>query len=109
MNPACGDSTHPATLACLGTILGGILKAALLFIFPVTIILIIVAGYKFVTSHGEAKQLEGARKTITFAIIGVVIVMFSFLILNIISTVTGVKCINTTNIFNASDIFGNCK
>lgn len=101
--PPCGDQNNPAQISCVGIIAGGIIHAALVFIAPVTIILIIIAGYKFIASRGDSKQLEGARKTITFALIGLAVVAFSYFILSIIAGITGVSCI--TDIFHNGNAF----
>lgn len=89
----CGDANTPAQLSCLGGIFGNTIHAALLFILPVTVILIIISGYKFVTSQGDSKQIEGARKTLTFALVGMAIVAFSYFMLGVIAQITGVTCI----------------
>lgn len=94
--PACGNANCPATLDCLvgpNGIFNNIVHAALIFIGTVVVILIIFAGYKFITSGGDSKQIEGARKAITYAIIGLLVVLLSFFIINLIATITGVTCL----------------
>lgn len=82
-----------ATLNCIPAVVQNIIYAAFLFAGIVAVILIIYSGIKFVLSGGDPKQVEGARKTMTYAIIGFVLILLSFAILNLISTVTGVNCI----------------
>jgi len=89
----CGDASTPATLDCIVPIFNNIVHAALIFIGSTIVILIILSGYKFITSGGDAKQLEGARKALTYAILGMLLVLFSFFIINFIGTITGVTCI----------------
>jgi hypothetical protein len=93
MAAPCGDLNTSATLDCVPYIFNNVVNAALMFVGTVTLILIIWAGIKFIMSGGDNKQLEGARKTLTYAVIGLAIVVFSFLIINIIGYVTGVTCI----------------
>lgn len=38
------------------------------------VIMIIVAGMKFITASGDSNSISGARQTITYAIVGLVIV-----------------------------------
>lgn len=98
----CGGPTSPANINCIGIIIGNVIHSALVLIGPLTIIMIIISGFRFVMSHGDSKQLEGAKKTLTFAIVGLVVVVFSYLLLNIIATITGVKCIiKFDNFFSA--------
>jgi len=89
-NPILGDV---ATFDCIWVVLQNVINAAFLFAGIVAVILIIYSGIKFIFSGGDAKQAEAARKTLTYAIIGFVVVLFSFFILNLISTITGVECI----------------
>jgi type IV secretory pathway VirB2 component (pilin) len=82
-----------ATLDCIPAVVQNVIYAAFLFAGIVAVILIIYSGIKFIFSGGDPKQVEGARKTLTYAIIGFVVILFSVFILNLISTVTGVECI----------------
>lgn len=82
-----------ATLSCIGVVLQNIITAALLFAGVVAVFMIIVSGIRFLMSGGDAKQVESARNTLTWAIIGLIIVLVSFAILNLISFVTGADII----------------
>jgi hypothetical protein len=61
----------------------------LLFVIAlfIAIVFLIYGGIKWILSGGDEKQVEAARNHIVAAIIGIVIVMGSFLILNVIFTV----------------------
>jgi hypothetical protein len=59
----------------------------------VAIFFIAYGGIKYLTSSGEAKAVESARKVITWAIIGLVVIISSFMIVNVIADLTGVNCI----------------
>ena len=82
-----------ATLDCIGPLFQNIINAALVFAGVVALFFIIFSGIKFITPSGDPKQVEGARKTLTYAIIGLLVILFSFFIINLISYVTGVSCI----------------
>lgn len=82
-----------ATLDCIPAVVQNVIFAAFIFAGIIALILIIYSGIKFILSGGDAKQVEGARKTLTYAIIGFILILLSFAILNLISTVTGVSCI----------------
>lgn len=83
-----------ATLNCVPNIFPTILTLAIVLAFIAALILIIFSGIKFITSGGDEKQVEGARKTLTFAIIGLVVVLASFFIVQTIGRQTGVNCIS---------------
>lgn len=80
----------PATISDLGTVFSNVVSYALGFAGIVLFVLLIVGGFKFITSGGDPKAVESARKTITSAIAGLIIILVSYLILVLISNITGV-------------------
>jgi hypothetical protein len=90
------DPSGAATINNLGCVFANVVKYALGFAAIVLFVLLISAGFKFITSGGDPKAVEGAKKTLTYAIIGLVIILVSFLILVLISTITGVSVTNFT-------------
>ena len=90
-----GVSTDVATLQCIPVVFGNILNTALIFAGGVALVFIIISGYKFINSGGDPKQVEGARKTATYAILGLLLILFSFAIVNFIAYFTGAECIKT--------------
>ena len=79
-----------ATLACVPIVLQNIINFLILFAGVICVFLIIVAGYKFVTSEGDPEKTSSARKTLTYAIGGFLLVIASFVILNFVADFTGV-------------------
>ncbi|MEK9147260.1 MAG: hypothetical protein AAB639_03620 [Patescibacteria group bacterium] len=53
-------------------------------------IMLLVGGFQFVTSGGDPKAAGQARTTLTYAIIGIILVVASWLILTVIKALTGV-------------------
>lgn len=78
-----------ATLRCLPIVFQNLIAAALMFVGAIAVILIVYAGIKFITSGGDPKEVEGARKVMTYAIIGAVLVLLSFAIIYLIGYLTG--------------------
>lgn len=91
----CVDADGVATLTCLPVVFGNLVNAALIFVGSVAVILIIWAGITFVRSGGDPKQTQHARQIMTYAIIGLVLVLSSFFIVDLIAYLTGAKCIET--------------
>jgi hypothetical protein len=89
----CSDPNVPAKLTCIFPVFQNIISAALGFAGVVALFFIILGGFKLLTSGGDPKQIDGARKTLFYAILGLVLVLLSFLIINIIAAVTGTDCI----------------
>lgn len=83
------------TIDCFPIILSNIILWLLIFTGAVALIMLILSGYKFLASGGDPKQAEGAKKTLTFAIIGMILIFLSFAIVTFLGKTTGVACLNT--------------
>ena len=80
----------PAQLRGLEDVFANIISFVLGFAGITLFIMLLVGGFQFITAGGDPKALEGAKKTLTYAIIGIVAIAASFLILRFISVFTGV-------------------
>lgn len=67
------------------TIVLNIIEILLQLVGYVAVAFIIIGGYKYMTSAGEASGMVQARKTIMNAVVGLVISIFSVAIVNIIA------------------------
>ena len=83
---AVGD---PAKLSDLNKVFENVVNVALAFAGIVLFVMLIIGGFKYITAGGDPKGIEGAKKTLTYAIAGIVLVAVSFLILNFIASFTG--------------------
>ena len=54
-------------------------------------IMLILGGFKYLTSGGDPKATESARKTLTYAVLGLVLVIAAWFILKFLSEFTGVN------------------
>lgn len=48
------------------------------------VVFLLLGGIRWITSAGDQKAIEAARKQITYAIVGLIIVIAAFLIVNLI-------------------------
>lgn len=87
------DSTgvKPALISDFGVLFFNIVKVLIASAGVALFILLLVGGFKYITSGGDPKAAEGAQKTITYAIGGLVLILLSYLILVIIYKITGVN------------------
>ena len=83
-----------AKLGCLPFYLGNIINGFFALSAIATIILIILSGIRLLMSGGDPIMVAKAKRSLYYSILGFVIVLSSFLILRVISYVTGVECIN---------------
>lgn len=96
-----GNNDKVGLLTCIPYLFENVVTAAFLFAGIIALIFIVLSGIKFLTSGGDPKQLEGAKNTLTYAILGFILILLSFAILNFISQIAGVPCITKFG-------FGNC-
>lgn len=59
---------------------------------------LVIGGFTFLFSGGDAKKLEKARNGITYAIIGIVVIAGAYLIIQLLAQFTGVESIKTFNL-----------
>lgn len=77
------------TIECLGQYI----KALTGFLFPlaslVAFLFLLFGGIRFITSGGEPKAVESAKKTVTYALLGLGVIFCVWLIFNLIYQLTG--------------------
>ncbi len=87
VNP-CAQTPKPAY--CIGGGIGGVVAIAVEFFFVIAVIIslgfIIYGGIRWITSGGDKQAVATARSTLIAAIVGLLIVFFSYLILNFVLT-----------------------
>ena len=66
----------------LPTIIQTILNTIIAICGVVAVIYVVIGGYGYMTSAGDAGKLEKAKKTIIYAVIGIAICALSFIIVN---------------------------
>lgn len=99
---SCISPEGVPTLGCITIVFSNILDWAFGLSGITALAFIIIAGYKFIFSGGDPKQVDAAKKTLTLAIAGLLVVVFSYFLLNLIAHTTGVGCITKFG-------FENCK
>ena len=57
-------------------------------------VMLLVGGYQFMTSGGDPKAVGAARNTLTYAVIGIILVVASWLIFLLVREITGVSVTN---------------
>lgn len=77
-------------LSCVFIVIQNIVNASLVLSAVVAVFFIMYAAFQYATSQGDKEKVDGARKRITYAIIGLIIIFFAFGIVNVIAGITGV-------------------
>jgi len=78
-NPLSGAGWHD-----LPSAVRGILNIVFALAGIVAVVFLIIGGFRYVTSGGNAEASEGAKTTILNAIIGLVVIFLAFLLVNFV-------------------------
>jgi hypothetical protein len=81
----------PATFKDLENLVGNVINVILGFAGITFFVLLVIGGIRFITSGGDPKATEGAKKTLTYALGGFLVILLAFLILVLIYKITGVE------------------
>ena len=77
--------------------IGSVVSLVIIFLFSLAalaaFIMILIGGIKYMFSGGDVEAAAGARSTVTYAIIGLVLVVCAFVIVKVLSTILGFNII----------------
>jgi len=77
----CGPAGQSTVTGLILTIISMLLAVTGLL----AVLFLIIGGLRYITAHGNEEQAEGAKKTLQHAVIGLIIVILSFVIIRIIA------------------------
>lgn len=66
-----------------------VIRIMLLFAGLVAVLFVIIGGYFYITAQGDTEQAEKGKNTLVNAIIGIVVVILSYVIVNVVSNLVG--------------------
>jgi len=61
-----------------------VINTLLLILGMIAVVMIVIGGIRYTTSNGDSSQVKGAKDTIMYAIIGLVVAIMSFTIVNFV-------------------------
>jgi len=80
-----GNSAGIDTTQDVGSVAGGIISAALSLVGVVFLVLMVYAGFLWMTAQGETDQIDKAKKIIISSIIGLVVVLSAYAITSFVT------------------------
>lgn len=81
----------PAGLNEIEKLVSRVISLSVPLAFVALIVVLVIAGIKFLTSGGEAKALQAASLTVTWALLGILFLAIAWLILQLIENFTGIQ------------------
>lgn len=91
INDECvgGIDNDVATIQGIGCLLANVFSVALTVMGLAAFLMLLYGAYKLMTAGSNPKGIDTARETIKFAVIGIVLALSSFIIINMIAAFTG--------------------
>lgn len=92
-----GTGTIGNVYPSLSVLINVILKNSLTIIGTLLLILLLIGGIQFIMSAGsdDPKKAQAAKTMITDAIIGFIVVLSTFFIVQIVQVITGLNILNS--------------
>jgi hypothetical protein len=84
LSDARGDDQPGDLFGGTDNIFGRITNTALYLIGALSVLMLIYGGIRYTISAGDAKQVESAKNTIMYAIIGIVVALLAYAIINFV-------------------------
>lgn len=77
------------TLACLGQVISNVIGVAFIFVGFAALVFLLFGSIKMIVSRGDQKALQAAKGTITYALIGTIFIVLSFVIVSVVLNALG--------------------
>jgi hypothetical protein len=79
---ACGNSCGNGDI---NAIFSAVTNALMFLIGAIAVIMLIIGGLRFITANGDAKQVETARNTVLYSVIGLIVAMTAYAIVKFVA------------------------
>jgi cytochrome bd-type quinol oxidase subunit 2 len=79
VNSACNNNS-------LAVVFHNVANALIFLVGAVAVIMIIIGGLRYILANGDSKSAADARNTILYSVIGVIVALISFAIVNFVAT-----------------------
>ena len=92
------NATDVATLQGLECMIANVFTVIIGVIGLAGFVMFIIGSFRYLTSGGNSKGTETAKNTFTFAVIGLIVALSGFILLNLLSTFTGISVLTEFSI-----------
>jgi len=88
-----GADKDVATIQGLECLFANVFMVIIPLIGLAAFVMFLIGSFRWLTSGGDTKHTGQAKQTMTYAVIGIVVALSAFIILNLISNFTGIETI----------------
>lgn len=92
-----------ATIQGLQCLLGNIFSIFIPLLGMIIFVMLIIGSFRFMLSGSNSKGKDVAKSTVTYAVIGLIVALSSFFILNLVAQFTGIDLILNFSIPNPDE------
>lgn len=85
-----GEEIEVATLKGFECIFARILNTVIRLGGIALFVMLLIGGFKLMTAGGDAKKVQSAQQTLTYAVIGLVVIIGAWFVFRLIEIFTGV-------------------
>jgi hypothetical protein len=84
----CGTNSDSAVCGATGDdapdMIKAVINTALMVLGMIAVLMIVIGGIRYTTSNGESSKIKEAKDTILYSVIGVVVAILSYTIVNFV-------------------------
>mgnify|MGYP000265065882 CR=1 FL=1 len=84
INQGLHASGADSTPLSIHSLMGKITNILLFLMGSVSVIMIIIGGFRYVTSQGDQTQVQSAKNTILYSIVGIVVAILAYAAVNFV-------------------------
>jgi len=66
------------------SLIKNVINTLLIVLGMIAVIMIVIGGIRYTTSHGDSSQTKAARETILYSVVGLVVAIMSYAIVNFV-------------------------
>lgn len=89
---------EPAGLTQIEDMVGRVISLVVALAFVVLVVMLVWAGIRYLTSGGNAKAVQSASMTLTWALLGMLFLVIAWLLLQLIASFTGIDALKVFDI-----------
>ncbi len=71
----------------IGEVIMNVIKFVLGIVGALTLLVVIIGGLRYVMSAGNQDQMEGAKKTLLYAVIGFIVIILAYTIVTLVDKI----------------------